>query len=77
MNGRIVAALVVALLTVSCTPDQPDEIATRGAGKDPVEPQLRAQKPVDKISTGFEYQCPSFVRGCPFVMTSRSGRRKT
>jgi len=76
VNHRIVAALVVGLLAVSCTPDQP-EIATRGAGKDPVEPQLRAQKPVDKISHGFEYKCPSTWRGCNSVMPTRSGRRRT
>jgi hypothetical protein len=70
-------ALLVALLVVSCTPDQPDQIATGVAGKDPVEPQLRAQKPVEKISKHFEYKCASFVRGCPFVWPSRSGRRKT
>jgi hypothetical protein len=77
VNRRIVAALVAALLAVSCTPDQADESTSRGAGKDPVESQLRAQKPVDKISDQFEYECPSFMEGCPFVMSSRSDRRET
>ncbi len=76
MNHRIVATLVVALLAVSCTPDQPD-IATRAAGKDPVEPQLRAQKPVEKISNQFEIDCLSFIEGCPIVMQTRSDQRKT
>jgi hypothetical protein len=68
MNRRIVAALVVVLLAVSCTPDQPDQIATGVAGKDPVDPQLRAQRPADKISTRLQYYCePSWRCGIRHV----------
>jgi hypothetical protein len=61
VNYRIVAALVVALLAVSCTPDQPDQIGQVGANKDPVGPHVRAQRPADKISTSLKRYCPPSV----------------
>jgi hypothetical protein len=63
VNRRIVAALVVALLAVSCLPDQPEE------------PQVRAQRPAKKISTNFKNECLSY--GCTYVIQRRSDRSKT
>jgi hypothetical protein len=66
VNHRIVAALVVALLAVSCTPGQPDQI----------ESKLRAQRPVEKISTNFEFYCLPSPNSCPVSMAVRH-RRET
>jgi hypothetical protein len=76
VNCRIVAALVVALLAVSCSPDEPPE------------PQVTALKPTKKISTHFvlHLECPSrrapaqaFVsaHGCPGQVVLPSDRPKT
>ena len=53
MNRRIVVALLMALLAVSCTPDQA------------AEPQVTAQRPTKKISTDvFPLGCPLQERAC-------------
>ncbi len=81
MNRRIVVTLVVALLAVSCTPDQADQNEVGKGGKDPAEPlvTVTAQKPVDKISTNFEFICPPVPPGCPASTPPfrRSHRRET
>jgi hypothetical protein len=77
MNHRILSALVIALLALSCAPDRANEIVSGRSARDLVELQLRAQRPVDEISTVFEYECASFVHGCPLVWRSRSSRRRT
>jgi hypothetical protein len=78
VNHRIVAALVVALLAVSCTPDQPDENEMGKDGKGSAEPPITAQRPVDKISTNFEFKCPPTPISCPVsIAVRRSHRRET
>ncbi len=68
MSRRIVAALVVALLAVSCTPAQPPE------------PQVTALKPTKKISHVLSLGCPLLARACvggQSYLSSTSDRRKT
>lgn len=77
MNRRIVAALVMALLAISCSPDQSAENEMGKDGKGPIESELRAQRPADKISTIPDYDCPSFIDGCSVYTGSRSDRRKS
>ena len=76
MTRRVVAALVVALLAVSCTPGQPDVIGSGKAGEDPVERRLRAQGPADNIATGLDAgYCPVTARGCLNVVHPIDQRR--
>jgi hypothetical protein len=75
LRSRILSALVIALLAISCSPDQP------------AEPQVSAQRPVDKISTNFELQshCSPSALGCgsgvfpsshPVSFTQRRSHRR-
>ena len=78
MKHRILAALMVALLAVSCTPDQSAENGMGKDGKGSAEPPITAQRPVDKISTNYEFKCPPTPISCPASpYQRRSHRRET
>jgi hypothetical protein len=62
---RVIVALVAGLLAVSCTWDSPEE---ETPSHFPLALPVKAERPVEKIATNVDMQCPDYAEGCPMAM---------